>query len=42
MGVGVQSAAADQLGITAADEIATTSSGWAPLGSEPVAEEDML
>ncbi|MCC6919930.1 MAG: hypothetical protein IT548_12045 [Alphaproteobacteria bacterium] len=42
MGVGVQSAAADQLGITSSDEIATTGAGWAPLGSEPVAEEDVL
>jgi hypothetical protein len=42
MGIGVQSAAADQLGISASDEVAVSGEGWAPLGAEAIAEEDVL
>ncbi len=42
VGIGVQSAAADQLGIGSSDEVAVSSEGWAPLGAEAIAEEDVL
>lgn len=42
MGIGVQSAAADQLGIGGSDDITVSYDGWAPLGSEAIAEEDVL
>jgi hypothetical protein len=42
MGFGVQSAAADQLGIMSGEDVAVSDDGWAPLGSEAIAEEDVL
>lgn len=42
MGIGVQNAAADQLGIDSSDDVTVSDGGWAPLGSEAIAEEDVL